>query len=272
MEPARIVCPCFGGRPPVVIYDLTECLTLRYLRPRSVEPIMSLVASAGRTIFRKQCSSPLGLMHNATILRTTLSFCSQLQEPKATMQNEPKNDEEDSKQSPNGFQLIYTSNYKRTLHSVKFLSLTGCIGSLIVAPIIIFNPSNIPLLTSIPFVGRWFIGIPVAAFGVASSYALHLFTKCIVTKMYHDPITDNVRLQFVTLFLTTLEMETNLKQMKTLKQDTIGMTNVECTDIGKKCFIEQDHLPEDIADKIGFNADTDSAENDKHDTSWMGKQ
>ena len=23
MEPARIVCPCFGGRPPVVIYDLT---------------------------------------------------------------------------------------------------------------------------------------------------------------------------------------------------------------------------------------------------------
>ena len=24
MEPARIVCPCFGGRSPVVIYDLTN--------------------------------------------------------------------------------------------------------------------------------------------------------------------------------------------------------------------------------------------------------
>ena len=90
--------------------------------------------------------------------------------------------------------------------------------------------------------------------------------------MYHDPSTDDVRLQFVTLFLTTLEMETNLNQMGTLKQDTVGMTNVECADIGKKCFIEQDHLPEDIADKIGFNADSSNGDHDKNDTSWMGKQ
>ena len=26
MEPTRSVCPCFGGRTPVVIYDLTQLL------------------------------------------------------------------------------------------------------------------------------------------------------------------------------------------------------------------------------------------------------
>lgn len=169
------------------------------------------------------------------------------------------------------FELIYTSNYKSTIYGVKFLSFTGCITSLIVAPTVIFNPLNVPFLASISMIGKCFLGIPVAIFGVGTSYALHSFTKSFVTKMYYNKSTQDIQLQFVTIYLSTITLNTNMKNIRTLdKSKHIGMANVECTDIDKKCFIDHECLSEDIAQKIGFNNDDNESTED--DTSWMGKQ
>merc|ERR1712130_641979 len=103
----------------------------------------SFLIMSPATALRRTFISRHRLLINRVIRPTAISFdersfCSQVQEEKAT------EDSLKEQQQSESLKLVYTSNYKRTLHSVKFLSLTGCIGSLIVAPIIIFNPSSIP--------------------------------------------------------------------------------------------------------------------------------
>eukprot|EP01084_Bolivina_argentea_P149942 261856_1 len=197
--------------------------------------------------------------------RSVGNFCTQIKDTKPSEVDQPNNKQD------NEFKLIYTSNYNSTVYGVKFLSFTGCITSLIVAPLIIFNPFHFSVLESISTVGRCFLGIPIAIFGVGTSYALHLFTKSIATKMYHNQQNDDVQLQFVTLYLTTITLTTNLNHMKVLdKAQNIGIANIHCTDINKKCFLNDEYLSEYVANKIGFNDDNIQQSDD--DTSWMGKQ
>jgi len=192
------------------------------------------------------------------------------EKPESESSNEQQTDKQQQKEHP--FELVYTSTYSSTVYGVKFLSFTGCLASLLVAPFIIFDPLHVPLLANISMLGKCFLGIPVAVFGVGTSFALHLFTKSIVTKMYHNKATDEMRLQFVTLYLKTVTLNTNLKNMKALDKKTqVGVSNVNCTDINKYCFINPEHLPEDIANRIGLNEEDESQSMDD-DTSWMGKQ
>ena len=181
--------------------------------------------------------------------------------------------DQDEDTKTNTFDLVYTSNYNSTVYGVKMLSFTGCITSLIVAPIIIFNPLNFPVLASISMVGKCFLGGSCAVFGVGTSYCLHLFTKSIATKIYHNAKTDDIQLQFVTIYLSTITLQTNLNHMKALNKSThIGIANVECTDIGRKCFINDELLSDYISEKMGFDEDVTDRSNTNDDTSWMGKQ
>merc|ERR1712087_114173 len=110
--------------------------------------------------------------------------------------------------------------------------------------------------------------------------ALNSFIKPITMQMTHQASTDEVQLQFVTLFLTTLTYNTNLSALHKLPEGNLGMANVEvakcyiaedpqCREMATKCYIEEDALPEHIAQKIGFNDEVKTTGlGGEEDTSW----
>eukprot|EP01084_Bolivina_argentea_P039556 73094_1 len=157
----------------------------------------------------------------------------------------------------NEFELIYTSNCKNKINAVNILSFAGCVASLVIAPTIIFNPLNLELF-GLSMSGIYCIGVHSFFLGVGTSVAINeLYTTSMVTDMYHNNKTHDIQIQLKTFHLTNITLNTNLNNMSSYDntRNIFDKSNVYCSDINKKVFIDPNLLNQYFYNKLSFDHD-----------------
>ena len=188
-------------------------------------------------------------------------FCVQTKMEKPQEDNQDADTQQDDnieqqntgKSTLNDYDHVYSLSFGRKLYSIKLLSLGGCFASLILAPSIIMNPTSIEFIENLSTMGRYSLAVPTIVFGCGTTAALHLFTHKMATNIFINKETNDVTIQLITLFATTMSYQTNLKYLKRLDHSTLS--NVECLKDSNNPFtfyVDTSQIPEFMLDKMGF--------------------